>query len=330
MDTTYILDNYVSVKAGNGFRLFPFGRVYKGGKAHDITPEYAAQIALPHFKAPIKLGSHEDTTPAGGFITSLEVRDDGLYAIPEWNDEGQKAMNNGAFRYNSPEIIWEGGLEDPKTGDVIRAPMIIGTALLHTPHLGNDAALYSVEPIKENKTMENVQVPANLWDKFTAFLDGKLTPPPAEKVEVIPEDYSAIKDELSALKAEKAEREKAEAFTALKADIAAQLQKKEDYGMSFVELKTADEAAAILGSMDETQREWVMRNFRAFIAQANTAALLDEKGKDGEGLEDPKAQFNALVLKLSAEKKIDYNRAFEIVKAENGDLFASAFAKKEK
>lgn len=329
MENTYLVDDYVSVKAGEGFRLFPFGRVYKGGKAHDITPEYAKQIALPHFKAPIKLGSHEDTTPAGGFITALEVRDDGLYAIPEWNEEGDKAMNNGAFRYNSPEILWEGGLEDPKTGGVIRAPMIIGTALLHTPHLGNDAALYSVQPIQENQ-MENVSIPVSLWDKFTAFIDGKIALPESQKVEVIPDDYTAVKDELSALKAEKAEREKAEALTALKSEITAQLQKKEDYGMSFVELKSADEAAAILSGMSDEQRDWVMRNFRAFIAQADTSALLREKGNEGAGIEDPKAQFNALVLKTASEKRIDYNFAFELVKAENADLFVSAFAKKEK
>lgn len=331
-NSTYLYSEFTTLKAGDGFRLFPFGRVYKGGKAHDITPEFAKSVKLPHFAAAIKLGSHEDTTPAGGFITALEVRDDGLYAIPEWNEAGQKAIDNGAFRFNSPEILWDGGLENPKDGSVIRAPMIVGTALLHTPHLGNDAALYSVEPItQEIKTMdENISVPRNLWDKFTAFLDSKITPPEPQKVDVIPEDYTALKSENEKFKAEQTKRENADKAATLKAGIVTELQNKDNFGMSYVELKAADEAATVLAGMSTEQRDWVMKNFRAFIVQIDTTKLTTEKGSEGNAIEDPKAAFNALVLKYSAEKRVDYNAAFEIIKTENADLFASAFVKKEK
>ena len=113
-DTTYLLDNYVATKAGQAYRLFPFGKIVKNGKTREITPETASQFRLPHFKPAIKLGSHDDPTPAGGFIVALEVRDDGLYAIPEWNEVGDKAMQDGAYRYHSPEIIWgDGAIENP-------------------------------------------------------------------------------------------------------------------------------------------------------------------------------------------------------------------------
>src|SRR5512139_4007279 len=163
MDTTYLIDNYVTTNQGPAYRLFPFGVIYKNGKRREITPEYAAQFKLPHFRPAVKLGSHEDTTPAGGFIVALEVRDDGLYAVPEWNEKGETAMQDGAYRYHSPEVLWDdGAIENPADGSLITGPLILGDALLHMPHLGEATALYSIEPITEEQKMENVTVPASL------------------------------------------------------------------------------------------------------------------------------------------------------------------------
>jgi hypothetical protein len=108
-NTTYLIDDYVATKTGTGYRLFPFGVIYKNGKRREITPEFASQFKLPHFKPPIKLGSHDDPTPAGGHIVALEVRADGLYAIPEWNEKGEISNTDGAYRYHSPEVIWNDG-----------------------------------------------------------------------------------------------------------------------------------------------------------------------------------------------------------------------------
>ncbi len=317
MDTTYLYDEFTTLTPGEAFKLFPFGRVYKNGKAHDITPEFVKQIHLPHFTAPIKLGSHEDTTPAGGFIKALEIREDGLYAVPEWNEAGQKAIADGAFRFNSPEILWEGGLENPKDGSVIRAPLIVGTALLHTPHLGNDVALYSVQPIKETKIMEeNYTIPKSMWDKFTALLN----PPQPEKVEVVPEDYEAAKLErdeykskLVAIEAEKERKARVEKFEA-----------------DLKETKADPTMAELLADVPQDTADAIMKQFRALSERVDETALTGEIGTEGGEIKDPKAEFNALVLKYAAEKSVDYNSAFEIIKTENADLFVQAFAKKEK
>jgi len=332
MDTTYLIDNYVNVKIGEPYRLLPFGKIIKNGKAREITPEYAKTFKLPHFKPPVKMGSHNDETFAGGHIIGLEVREDGLYAIPEWNDKGSTALSDGAYRYHSPEVIWDdGGLEDPKTGNLIQGPMILGDAMLHTPHLGEAVALYKIEPItQETNMLENYAVPKNLWDKFNAFLESKLTPAEPLKVEVIPDDYEAAKLERDELKSKQLEREQADKTAAVKTELIAKLQKKEDFGALYTEPLAADEAANVLAGMNDEQREWVMKNIRALNAQADASKLLVETGSAGGAIEDPKAAFNALVLKYGAEKKVDYNAAFEIIKTENADLFASAFARKEK
>lgn len=315
MQNSTLIQDFVTVKPGEPFRLFPFGTIYKSGKRRDITPEYARTISLPHFRAPIKLGSHEDVTPAGGFITSLEVRSDGIYAVPEWNEKGLQAIENGSFRYNSPEILWSGGLENPSDGSAINAPLILGTALLHTPHLGEATALYEVEIIKENNMEENVTFPKSFFDKFIAPWLAR--DPEVKEVEVVktiePEDYAATKLERDELKAKIETQEAA----SLKAG------RVEKFTAELKETKANVDIAELLADLPGDKAEQVMSQFKALSAQIDESNLLGEKGKEGGETEgDPKAAFNAIVLSIMAEKKIDnYNAAFEVAKASHADLF---------
>lgn len=322
MTTSTLIQDFVTLQPGDPFRLFPFGVIYKNGKRREITPEYARQINLPHFRAPIKLGSHEDVTPAGGFITALEVRDDGIYAVPEWNERGLKAIREGAYRYHSPEIIWSGGLENPTDGGAINAPLIVGTALLHTPHLGEAAALYEIEVIESNKEItmeENITLPKALWDKFIAPLFERK----AETVEVVktvePEDYAATKAERDELKAR------------IEAQEAARLQAEsvEKFTAELKATKANPELAGLLAELSDEKAEAVLTQFKALSAQIDESKLLGEKGTEGGNdlPEDPKAAFNALVLKIVDEKKVNYNAAFEQAKTEYADLFVQAFKK---
>lgn len=318
MTKSTLIQDFVTVKPGEPFRLFPYGVIYKNGKRREITPEFAKTISLPHFLAPIKLGSHDETTPAGGFITALEVRDDGLYAVPEWNEQGLKALNEGAYRYHSPEIIWSGGLEDPTTGGAINAPLIVGDSLLHTPHLGAATALYEMEEItnKENTMEENITLPKSLWDKFIAPLFERKP----EQVEVVktvePEDYAAVKVERDELKARIDAQEAARLKT----------ERVEKYAVSLKETKASADLAELLAGLDDEKAEVILTQFKALSAQIDESALLGEKGSEGAGETDPKAAFNAAVLAIMQDKKItNYNAAFEQAKSDHADLFRAAF-----
>jgi hypothetical protein len=315
-----IFDEFVNVQAGEAYRLFPFGKIVKNGKVREITPEFAATVRLPHFKPAIKLGSHEDVTPAGGHIKALEVRADGLYAIPEYNDKGSQALLDGAYRYHSPEIIWEGGLESPD-GSVISAPLIMGDALLHTPHLGEAASLYSVEVIESNKEtnmQEKFEIPMTVWDKFTAFIDSRIHPAEPVKVEVIPEDYTAAKQERDEYKAI-IEQQKAEA---------AMKERVEKFTVDLNEIKVTPELATILAGLADEAANAVMKQFKAMSEQINVSEIAKEVGSPADGLvDDPKAAFNAAVLSVSKEKGINYNAAFEHVKNSQPEMFKMAFAK---
>ena len=329
--TAYMLDDFVATRTGEPYRLFPFGNFIKGGEKHSITPETAAQFKLPDFKPPIKLGSHEDETAAGGWIVGLEVRVDGLYAVPEWTPAGEKVLADGSFRYQSPEVIWEGeAIEDVKTGGWISGPMILGDALLHTPHLGEQAALFTKE-IGEKPMSENVvSVPSDLWAKILGILPWAHKDPEPEPIKVQEtEEYKlAIKERDEA----KAKADAFEAETARKGEIAtlvAQLQDKAKFGMVYVELKGAEEAATMMAGMSPEQREWCMRNFSALALQAQKTKLELEIGVTGGAEGTPAEQFNGLVEARMKEKGVAYLAAYEMVKSENTDLFVAAFSRKK-
>lgn len=335
MDSIFIIDEFVNVRPGEPFRLLPFGTLIKGGKEHNITPELAAEFKLPHFKPPIKLGSHEEETPAGGHIVGLFVGHDGLYAETEFTDKGGKAVLDGDYKYHSPEVIWEGGLEDPDTGLIIEGPMIVGDALLHTPHLGEAAALYQVTKEKgENNMGDTVEVPIKFWDKFMAGLF--VSPPEKPEVKeskdpvVKVEDFEALESERDDYKAKfdamEADKAKAEKLSAIAAEF-----DTEEYGTAYIELGNAEESADVLAGMSDEQRDWVMTNFKALSKQINDSALIKELGTIGEGIDedDSAGQLNAVVEARAKEDKISYGAALDLVSAEQPEL-VEAYGKEEK
>ena len=105
---------------------------------------------------------------------------------------------------------------------------------------------------------------------------------------------------------------------------AAQVEKFE---AELKETKADPTLAELLAGVPQETAEAVMKQFRALSEQIDASAILKEKGSEGGEVEDPKAAFNAIVLSKSAEAKISYNAAFEVVKAEQPDLFKQAFAK---
>ena len=331
-NNSYIVDKYVSVKAGDPYRLFAFGEITRGGITRTITPEYAAQFKLPPFKPPVKLGSHDEATPAGGHITRLEVRDDGLYAYPEFTEKGNKAVTDGDYRYHSPEVIWHDGALETNDG-VIAGPLILGDALLHSPYLGEATAFYSTSTIQKENDMENVSIPQSLFDQLLGFLKPKQeTPEPAPEPTPVTEtaEFKAVATErenyaaeLAAIKAEKAAGE-------LKATIVSQLQKSEDFGAVYESAEAADEAAGHFAALPEGEREYFMRTIKALTAQVNESALLGEKGTEGAPSigAAPRAEFDAEVQKIVKDKSINYVDAFNVAKTTHADLFKAAYGGK--
>jgi hypothetical protein len=315
---TFLVDNFVKVAPGQPFRLFPWGVVVKNGVSHDVQPGQGWR--LPHFKPPIKLGSHDMTTPAGGHIRGLQEGFDGLYAIPEYTPKGLRAIDEGDYRYQSPEVIWQGGVENPEDGSIIPGPMIIGVALLHTPHLGEKAALYHVTEVSEmaetqtNGTDIPVVVPKNLLDALTTFLHREPKQEPGHQAS---KDFSV---DVTNLQAE-LEQYKSE-LEALKADKLRQAR-IEKYRADLIEAKLPGEDAEILASMTEDQAKWVIEKFSALATQIKDSALFGETGSSAQGVDNPAQALNAWIEQYMREKGVDYNKALAASRKEAPELFAS-------
>jgi hypothetical protein len=320
LESTYLLDDYVVTTPGEPFRLFPFGKLVKGGETHDLTPDYARRFKLPHFKPPIKRGGHGDTTPAGGHIVGLEVREDGLYAIPEWNEPGIKAVTDGDYRYQSPEVIWDEGpvYEDPTTGEYIHGPLIVGDALLHTPHLGEAAALYSVEPITKEEIMtdnvELVEVPKKGYEGILQFFSAKPhdpepepDPKPAVEIEAfdaLAKERDEYKAELDRLQAEADKKARVDKFTA-----------------AVAETKANAELVEILAGLPDETADRIIQEFKALSAQIDESKLTGELGTSGDAPADPAEALNkAVAAKMEALKISDWNQALRLVVIENPEL----------
>jgi len=316
----FLVDEYVYTRPGEPYRLFPLGDLYDdGGKMYQsFTSDFAKTFKLPHFKPPIKIGSHAENAPAAGHIVGLEVRESGLYAIPEYNKTGIEALERGDYRYHSPEVYWETdtGMVDPLTGKPIEGPLIWGDALLHTPKLGEAAALYTIE-LKGGQHMgiENVEVPKTLWDKFTAWFNKRVDESePAEPVAPeVPEEFKAALKERDELKAQM------QALEAEKARIA----RRDSFAAQLKETKVAEGADKLAAMTDETAA-WVIQNFKALSAQINESALLGELGTTGEGAGDPSKTIDEAVKALAAEKEISYPEAMIILAHDKPEMFKAA------
>lgn len=282
------IDDFVTTRLGEPYRLLPLGRIVKNGRITEITKELLAKFKLPHFKPPIKLGSHNDETPAGGHIAALEVREDGLWAVPEYTETGTLSLARGDYRYHSPEIIWAGGfLENPTDGSLIEGPMIVGDAFLHTPHLGEATALYSIEEITHggNSMSEMTQVPTPLWDRFMAWFDGgnepktvkaepAQTPEPDNKTDEFAAKYELAIAEVDQYKAQiaKMEAEKEQAA------------KVSHFAAEFNETPLADDndLHMLLAGVDDETAEKLVVKFRALAVQAKAANLTGDIGSHGD------------------------------------------------
>ncbi|KPJ95377.1 MAG: hypothetical protein AMJ53_02835, partial [Gammaproteobacteria bacterium SG8_11] len=314
-EQVFIRDDFLTISPGEPFRLFPFGTLVKGGKKRNITPEFAAQFKLPDFKPAIKLGSHADETKAGGYITGLEVRDDGLYAIPEWNDNGTAAIAEGAYRYQSPEVVWEGGFEDSESGAVSNGPLIVGAALLHMPHMGSRAALYSVDTEGEQNMDESVTVPASLFERLFGRQESAPEPEPTPEPDpgIEPDVYEAAiaeRDELAAkIQAMELEKERAGRVDAF----AAELAKHEAVAGNAV----LAEALADVAEYDNDLANLLTVEVVKLGAVADQAGITKDIGSAGDGSDvDPTDAFNQAVLARSAKDGISYPDAVKLVAAE--------------
>src|SRR3990167_448917 len=192
---------------GQPFRVFPIGSFKRGERTIELTAERLKQIAAnynkghPRWKIPIYPGHPTDanTDPAKiGNATKLEFREgDGLYAYPEYTEDGKKNVADGAYQYVSPGIIWSGYTDE--NGNEI-SDVLDHVALTNRPFFGSRTAIFSSDEGIMKSTDTMAQIREAVKDALTdLFADKKKKPldtpdTKSEETEEEDEDESMMKD----------------------------------------------------------------------------------------------------------------------------------------
>lgn len=310
---------------GNPFRIFPIGNFKRGDKTIELTSEKLMRMKdnydqmRPRWRIPIYPGHPTEAQPDPpkiGNIASLEVRSDGLYATPEFTEEGQKLVDGGAYQYCSPGILWAGYVdEDGKE----YSEVLDHLALSNRPFFGNRTSLFSSEESIMKETDAFAQFKEWFAELFKDLNLGKTSILPNEKVNVA----AAIEpDNVPAQEKGKSNMAESTVITdtfdakAKIDELTAQLGKQADefkaaQEASLAEKKRADEFAAALTNERKIRRvselHRVAESFAALPIQS------DEFAEKFYALE----QVNADLAKWFTEKFAQFNTDMAA-----GDLFS--------
>src|SRR5690606_20521431 len=144
-----------------------------------------------------------------------------------------------------PEIIWDDGyLEHPTTGERIQGPLIVGDALLHTPHLGESAALYTTEVLgaRGDTMSELVQetVPVSFVERLLERFD-KMLNKPHETTQATPEPAVPSPAPAVVMTAQPQHDPQAEQYKAEVETLRAKAAKADEYAAELQQMKAETE-----------------------------------------------------------------------------------------
>ena len=119
---------------------------------------------MQNFNANVRKGvfitaGHEgfQELPAVGWMSSLEMRDNGLWANVEWNDLGRETLSDKQYKFFSPEFYRD--YEDPQTHQIYRN-VLTGGALTKSPYFKElEAVVFSdkfTKKFNDNKNDMNL------------------------------------------------------------------------------------------------------------------------------------------------------------------------------
>jgi len=131
---------------------------------------------IQNFNAKVRKGvfitaGHEgfQELPAVGWITTLEMRDTGLWGSVEWNESGIELLSDKAFKFFSPEFYRD--YEDPQTHQIYRN-VLTGGALTKSPYFKElEAIVFSDKNIKSNFNTSTMNLAEILAKDITTLTD---------------------------------------------------------------------------------------------------------------------------------------------------------------
>ena len=325
-------------------------------------------IDWQHATSPFSGGSPAppESGNALGLIIDVELREDGLYAVPAYNERGLEVVKNaGGVLWSSPEFI-AGDVYTRDGGDKIGTAQLLAITLTPRPAQSNNkiSRVTLTEELSEMDNLEELSLEAlrdmvrelqEVIKNMKADSEAKLT---EEKPEDKADKMAESKDDDAEKMTESKKDDEAEKMAESKDEDKKSYKMNENYNVMLSEVTalreqvaklTADkEAVEMREAVSTLLREgrispneqktandaWVVRNTHPAFWQmfserpANSAVPLNQVGHGASGEEITMATLDAEIKKLKAEKGITYSEALNEFRANNVDYYNKAYGVK--
>src|SRR5210317_538939 len=313
-------------------------RVYR--ERRDADPVI---IDWQHATSPFQGGTPAppESGNALGMIVELELRQDGLYAIPAYNERGLKVVQDaGGVLWSSPEYL-HGEIFTRDGGEKVGDAQLLAVTLTPRPAQSHSkidrVTLSEQEQLMdfENMSVDELKAALAAKDAMVKELEQKMKDLTEEAEASLAGEYESeemaekpSEDDKPEEMAEKPEDEKAklserlEVIEAEKRDV----ERREAVSALLREGKVspAEEGAA--------QRAWDVRDtmpeFWTMFSErpASSAVPLNEIGHGASGEELNKATLAEKVKALATEKGLNFSEALNLFREQNPDQYNSVFS----
>ena len=334
-------------------------RVYRERK--DADPVI---IDWQHATSPFNGGppAPPESGNALGLIVDLELREDGLYAVPAYNERGLTVVKEaGGVLWSSPEFI-TGDVHDRSGGDLIGTAQLLAITLTPRPaqsHERIDRVTLNERLEMDNlesMSLEDLRAALVAKDEMVKELEEMIkemkadneanlkTESEEDKVEEMAEDKSEDKAEM---KAEDEDEKNKMGYQKMSESITPDVNLLNEVALlreSLAELTAERDAIkrdqAVSSLLNEGKispaeqtvagKAWDLRDaqpefWQMFSERASSSAVpLAEIGHGASGEEISRQTLNEQVLKLKQEKQVTYSEALDLFRAENPDYYSKA------
>lgn len=318
---TLVMANRFAVAADGWVQLSPVGEFPHGSGVVQVVDAGALQRLVEGFAGDVLLDfDHESSDPgkrttAAGWIVEVEAREDGLWGRVRWSAVGERALENGEYRFVSP--VWE---VVSLGGDRVRPVRLLEAGLTNKPNLKGLRAIANREETfgagaPETKKKEMMKL-------INRALD--LTPEASEeaavaKVEALKSDAAKATELKNRVEALTQERD-----ALLGVQIEADLEK---YKNRLSAESLPKWKAALLANRAEALA--LLEGIPSPAAEANkTKQPLTNRKPEGSpqgwpngGAGDTRTLRNRAVQEFQAANKCDFEAAWNAVRAAKPELF---------
>ena len=335
-------------------------RVYRERK--DADPVI---IDWQHATSPFNGGppAPPESGNALGLIVDLELREDGLYAVPAYNERGLTVVKEaGGVLWSSPEFV-TGDVHDRSGGDLIGTAQLLAITLTPRPAQSHDRIdrVTLNERLEmdnlESMSLEDLRAALVAKDEMVKELEARIkemkadneanlkTESEEDKVEEMAEDKSEDKAEM---KAEDEDEKNTMGYQKMSESITPDVNLLNEVALlreSLAELTAERDAIkrdqAVSNLLNEGKispaeqtvagKAWDLRDaqpefWQMFSERASSSAVpLAEIGHGASGEEISRQTLNDAVLALKKEKSVTYSEALDMFRAENPDYYTKAF-----